>query len=61
MADEDRQRRPDPDKSGPENSDPTGIGPPPPGAETQVKEGTGVTQGTDLGKGDRKEADGPSG
>ncbi len=40
-----------------DNSDPTGIGPPPPGAETSVEDGQGVTKAPELkdtGKGDRQ-------
>jgi hypothetical protein len=31
-----------------DNSDPTGIGPPPPGAETSVEDGQGVTKAPEL-------------
>ena len=48
MADEKRDE-PAREKQVPDNSDPTGIGPPPPGAETQVKDGQGVAQAPSVG------------
>ncbi len=49
MADERDKPQPDLDRKVPGNSDPTGIGPPPPGAETHVEDGHGITEGPRVG------------
>jgi hypothetical protein len=49
MADERDKPQPDLDRKVPGNSDPTGIGPPPPGAETHVEDGRGITEGPRVG------------
>jgi hypothetical protein len=49
MADETRKPQTGPDQTVPDNSDPTGIGPPPPGAETHVEDGRGITEGPAVG------------
>ena len=48
MADDKRNERA-PQQQVPDNSDPTGIGPPPPGAETHVKDGRGITEAPPAG------------
>lgn len=46
----------------PDNSDPTGIGPPPPGAETTVTaEGEGITHAASLEEAEDESPPGPSG
>ncbi len=48
---EDRQQGSEKPPNGvPDNSDPTGIGPPPPGSETRVRDGQGITKGAETGK-----------
>ena len=44
MADEPENQQPAPDRKLPDNADPTGIGPPPPGAATHVEKGHGITE-----------------
>ncbi len=50
MADDTEKPQSDPNGQVPANSDPTGIGPPPPGAETHVENGRGVTEGARVGE-----------
>lgn len=58
MNENDRTRQSDTDGPIPANSDPTGGGPPPPGAQTQVVDGQGVATGPKpAGRPDEAEPD----